>query len=348
MFRFEHTYILYLLLLVPAIVIAYIIQIRKKRRELEKFAEFSILPELIPSRSKTKPFLKMVLVSLSITLIIVAIANPQIGSKLEEVHREGIDIMICLDVSNSMKAEDLKPNRLSHAKQSILRLLDKLKDDRIGIIVFGGEAYVQLPITTDYSAAKLFLSQIDYGIVPVQGTAIGSAIETAINSFDKKSLTKKSIIVISDGENHEDDAIKMAEKANELGIIVNTIGLGSIEGTPIPEYSGVQNIGYKKDINGNTIITKLNEVMMKEIASAGKGSYAHDNSTSTALNAIFTKINSMDRVEFGTKMYTDYESRFQYFVAAAVLLLLLEAFITNKRSKWWDRLNLFEEKSKHE
>ena len=344
MFRFEHTYVLYALLLIPVILFVYLIQIRKKKKELEKFAETDLLPKLIPTRSTTKPFLKMVLLNLSITLLIVAIANPQIGSKLEEIHREGIDIMICLDVSNSMKAEDLKPNRLSHAKQSILRLIDNLKDDRIGIIVFGGDAYVQLPITTDYSAAKLFLSQIDYGIVPVQGTAIGSAIELAINSFDKKSITKKSIIVISDGENHEDDAVKTAEKAAELGIIVNTIGLGSVDGTPIPEYYGGKNIGFKKDNEGNTVITKLNEVMMQEIATAGKGSYAHDNSTSTALNAVFNKINSMDRVEFGTKMYTDFESRFQFFVAAAILFLILDAIITNKRSKWWDRLNLFEEK----
>jgi Ca-activated chloride channel family protein len=344
MFRFEHIQLLWALLLIPAIVAVYIFQIKNKNRELLRFAEYNMLSKIIPTRSTTKPFLKMVLLCIGISLIVIAIANPQIGSKLEEIKREGVDIMICFDVSNSMKAQDLKPDRLQHAKQSILRLIDNLKDDRIGIIVFGGEAYVQLPITTDYNAAKLFLSEIDCGIVPVQGTAIGSAIELAVNSFDKKSQTKKSIIIISDGENHEDDAVKMAETAAEQGITVNTIGLGSPEGTPIPEYYGGKNIGFKKDNSGTTIITKLNESMMQEISNAGKGVYARDNNTSTALSVVFNQINSMEKVQFGSKVYTDFESRFQFFVAGAILFLIAELVITNKRSKWWDDLNLFGEK----
>ena len=345
MFRFEHTYLLWALLLIPVILIVYVIQLRSKKKELSLFADVNLLPFLIPSLSKTKPFLKMVLQSFGILLVIIAIANPQLGSKLEEIKREGVDIMICLDVSNSMRAQDLAPNRLEHAKQSILRLVDNLKDDRIGIIVFGGEAYVQLPITTDYNAAKLFLTQIDNGIVPVQGTAIGSAIDLALNSFDKKSTTKKSIIIISDGENHEDDAVKTAEQAAEQGIIVSTIGLGSPEGTPIPEYYGGRNVGFKKDNQGNTVITKLNEQMMQEIAAAGKGAYAHDNSTSSALSAIFKQLNSLEKKQYGSKMYTDYESRFQYFIAGAILMLIAELIISNKRSKWWDALNLFGEKT---
>jgi Ca-activated chloride channel family protein len=346
MFRFEHTYLLWALLLVPIIILFYIFQIRKKNKDLTVFAEKKLLPFIIPTLSRTKPFLKMVLICISIALVIIAIANPQIGSKLEDVKREGIDVMICLDVSNSMKAADLQPNRLEHAKQSINKLIDNLKDDRIGIIVFGGEAYVQLPITTDYSAAKLFLSQIDNGIVPVQGTAIGNAIDLAVNSFDKKSPTKKSIIIISDGENHEDDAVKAAEKALELGITTNTIGLGSPNGTPIPEYVGGRNVGFKKDNEGNVVITKLNEQMLQEIALAGKGAYAKDNNSSSALSAIYKQLNSMDKVQFGSKSYTDFESRFQYFIAAAILLLIAELIITNKRSKWWDDMNLFGENKK--
>jgi len=345
MFRFEHTYLLWVLLLIPVIVIIYVIQLRLKKKELSQFAEGNLLPFLIPTLSKTKPFLKMILLCFGLLLVIIAIANPQFGSKLEEVKREGIDIMICLDVSNSMKAEDLSPNRLEHAKQSILRLIDNLKDDRIGIIVFGGDAYVQLPITTDYNAAKLFLAQIDNGIVPVQGTAIGSAIELSLNSFDKKSPTKKSIVIISDGENHEDDAVKLAEQAAEQGITVSTIGLGSPQGSPIPEYYGGRNVGFKKDNQGNTVITKLNEQMMQEIATAGHGAYAHDNQSSTALSAIFKQLNSIDKKQYGSKMYTDYESRFQIFIAGAILMLIAELVVSNKRSKWWDALNLFGEKS---
>jgi Ca-activated chloride channel family protein len=344
MFRFEHIYLLWALLTLPAIVLIYLIQLKRKSKNLLTFAEHNLLVKIIPSRSKTKPFLKMTLLCIGIALIVIAIANPQIGSRLEEIKREGVDIMICIDVSNSMKAEDLKPNRLQHAKQSIVRLIDYLKDDRIGIIVFGGEAYVQLPITTDYNAAKLFLTQIDFGIVPIQGTAIGSAIDLSLKSFDKKSSTKKSVIVISDGENHEDDAVKIAEQAAEQGITVNTIGLGSPEGTPIPEYSGSKNTGFKKDNEGNTVITKLNETMMQEIALAGKGVYARDNNTSTALSAVFNQINSMEKNQFGSKVFTDYESRFQYFITGAILFLLAELIITNKRSKWWDDLNLFGEK----
>jgi len=344
-FRFEHTYLLWVLLLIPVIVIIYLIQLRSKKNAQLLFAEGNLLPFLIPTLSKTKPFLKMILLCFGLLLVIIAIANPQLGSKLEEIKREGVDIMICLDVSNSMMAQDLPPSRLEHAKQAIIRLVDNLKDDRIGIIVFAGDAYVQLPITTDYNAAKLFLTQIDNGIVPMQGTAIGTAIDLAVNSFDKKSPTKKSIIIISDGENHEDDAIKASENAIEQGITVSTIGLGSPEGTPIPEYSGGRNIGFRKDNQGNTVITKLNEQMLQEVAAAGRGAYARDDNTSSALSAIFKQINSLEKKEYGSKVYTDYESRFQFFIMGAILMLIAELLISNKRSKWWDALNLFGEKT---
>lgn len=347
MLRYENSEWLLLLIVVPIIIALFILAIRWRKKAIDKFGESHMVFKLMPMASFRKLRLKLFLFCLSIIFIIIGLANPQIGSKMEEVKREGIDLMIAIDLSNSMLAEDLQPNRLMRAKQSISRLIDRLDGDRIGLVVFAGDAYVQLPITTDYSAAKLFLSTINTNIVPTQGTAIGKAIELSINSFDVSNDQNKAIIIITDGENHEDDAIQKAKEAEDMGIFVHTIGMGSAEGGPIPIKNRYGNItSYQKDKSGNTVITKLNEEMLKEIATNGGGSYIRANSTQSSLDALFKEINKMEKKEIGSKVFTDYKDRFQWFLGIALLLLIIESLLRNTKNKWSNKINLFEENEK--
>jgi Ca-activated chloride channel family protein len=278
------------------------------------------------------------------SLIVVGLANPQIGTKLEEVKREGVDIIIALDVSNSMKAEDIKPSRLERSKQAISRLIDKLENDRIGVIVFAGNAYVQLPITTDFAAAKLFLGSIDTDIIPTQGTAIGSAIDLAMESFVGQDNKHKALVIITDGENHEDDAVEAAKKANEAGIIIHTIGMGSPEGAPIPVYRNGVQVDFMKDHNGTTVITKLDQVGLEKIAAEGKGQFIRASNSDDGLNTILNEITKMDKKSFGSKMFTEYEDRFQYFIGAGLLFLIIEFLVSNRKNRAVQRLDLFGEK----
>ena len=315
--------------------------VKWEKKALKNLVDSHLTQQLIPLRSYSRNKLKIVLWSLAFASLIVGLSNPQIGSKMQEVKREGIDIIVALDLSNSMLAEDLSPNRLERSKRAIHQFIDNLKSDRLGLIVFGGQAYVQLPITTDYAAAKLFLSTVNTGIIPTQGTAIGAAIDLAIESFDMESTTNKSIIVISDGENHEDDAMEAANSAAELEVVVHTIGVGSPQGAPIPIYRGKQQNGYRKDKEGNTIMTKLNEVMLQEIAMNGKGVYVHASNAQGGLDQILDEINKMEKVEFGSKIYTDYEDRFQYFIGFSILFLFIEQIISSRKSKVFTTEKLF-------
>lgn len=347
MLRYENSEWLLLLIVVPIIIALFILAIRWRKKAIDKFGESHMVFKLMPMASFRKLRLKFFLFCLSLIFIIIGLANPQIGSKMEEVKREGVDLMIAIDLSNSMLAEDLQPNRLMRAKQSISRLIDRLDGDRIGLVVFAGDAYVQLPITTDYSAAKLFLSTINTNIVPTQGTAIGKAIELSINSFDVSNDQNKAIIIITDGENHEDDAIQKAKEAEDMGIFVHTIGMGSAEGGPIPIKNRYGTItSYQKDKSGNTVITKLNEEMLKEIAANGGGSYIRANSTQSGLDALFKEINKMEKKEIGSKVFTDYKDRFQWFLGIALLLLIIESLLRNTKNKWSNKINLFEENEK--
>ena len=344
MLRYENSEWLFLLVLIPIIILVFILSVRWRKKAIGVFGQLKLVYKLMPMASEFKLRSKFILFAVAIASLIIGIANPQIGSKMEEVKREGVDLMIAIDLSNSMLAEDLQPNRLMRAKQSISKLIDRLDGDRIGLIVFAGDAYVQLPITTDYSAAKLFLSTINTNIVPTQGTAIGKAIELSIKSFDLQNAQNKAIIIITDGENHEDDAIKKAQEAEELGIFVHTIGMGSAEGGPIPVKNRYGTItSYQKDKEGNTIITALNEDMLKQIAQAGGGSYIRANSTQSGLNALFKEINKMEKKEIGSKVFTDYKDRFQWFIGLAIILLIIETLIKGRKNKWSNKINLFEE-----
>lgn len=347
MFKFEHIEYLYLLWLIPVMIVIYIMMLRWRKKAFIRFSELNLLQQIMPNLSERKTRLKVWLQIIAFALIIVAIANPQIGSKLEEVKREGIDIMIALDVSNSMNAEDLQPNRLERAKQIITKIVDKLKGDRIGIIVFAGEAYIQLPITSDYAAAKLFLNTINTGYIPTQGTAIGNAIDLATKALtarEEKKHRSKVILVITDGENHEDDAISAAKNASENGIIIHTMGFGSPNGVPIPVYKNNKMVGYKTDKDGNTIITKLNESLLQQIASIGNGIYIRGTNSNASLNSFLDEINKLEKTELASQIFTEYESRFQYLIALALILLTIEYFIPRIKSKWIAQINLFDNK----
>jgi Ca-activated chloride channel family protein len=346
MFRFAHPLYLYWLALVPVAVILFIVMSYSKKIAVKKFGDSVLFNQLAADVSRAKPALKFVLFVIAYSLLVTGLANPQIGTKLEEVKREGVDIIVALDVSNSMKAEDIKPSRLERSKQAISRLIDRLENDRIGIIVFAGTAYVQLPITTDFAAAKLFLSSIDTDIIPTQGTAIGAAIELAQKSFVGQDNKHKALIIITDGENHEDDAVEAARKAAKEGIIIHTIGMGTPEGAPIPVYRNSVQVDFMKDHNGTTVITKLDQVTLEKIAAEGKGMFIRASNSDDGLNTILNEITKMDKKSFGTKMFTEYEDRFQYFIGAGLLFLLIEFMISNRKSKVIQRLNLFGEEKK--
>lgn len=332
---------MYAFAILPVLLIILWMVGRWRINAMKSFGDIVIIQQLYPDLSTTKRIWKTILYFLALIMLIIGLINPQVGSKLEEVKRKGADLMICLDVSNSMKAEDLSPNRLEKSKQALSKLIDKLEGDRIGIIVFGGEAYVQLPITTDYSAAKLFLESISTDLIPTQGTDIGKAIDMAMTSFGKDEGKNKAIVIITDGENHDQNAINSAEAAVEKGITIHTIGMGSAEGAPIPIYKGNVREGFKKDKEGNTVVTKLNEQMLQELASAGNGIYVRATNSDAGLNNILDAIDKLEKKQFESKMYSDYEDRFQWFISAAFIFLLIDTFLSERKSKLYKKLNLF-------
>lgn len=347
LFRFEHSIFLWTLLgVIPAMVVVFVFIQFWKKKQLKQFAGKQVIKRLMPNVSFVSPIFKFVLFSLAVIFLFLGLANLQYGTKMEEAKKEGVDLMIALDVSNSMLAEDLSPNRLERAKRAIYQLLEKLQNDRLGIIVFAGESYVQLPITTDYSSAKLFLETIGTDIIPTQGTAIGSAIDLAMQSFNFETPTSKAIIVITDGENHEDDAISAAENAVENGVAVHTIGMGSEQGAPLPIYQGGKQVGFRTDNAGNTVVSKLDETMLKKIATAGNGTYVRATNANAGLGIIMTEIGKMEKTEFDSKVYKNYESRFQPFLFVALGLLIIEFLISTRRNTKLDKINLFEVKKK--
>ncbi|HAH23025.1 MAG TPA: hypothetical protein DCL77_04560 [Prolixibacteraceae bacterium] len=340
MFRFANPEYLYALLLIPALMIFYWYSRSQRRKALAKFGQKEILSVLMPNASSARPAIKFIVLLLALASAIIAIARPQFGSQLKTVKREGIELIIALDVSNSMLAEDIQPSRLEASKRAISQLVDKLSDDKIGLIVFAGEAYTQLPITSDYVSAKLFLNSINTQIVPTQGTAIGAAIDLGAKSFTPNFAGSKVLIVITDGENHEDDAAGAATKAAEQGIIVDAIGMGLPKGALIPDFSNGQK-GYKKDSKGNTIVTKLDEPMLQKIAQTGKGIYIRANNTQIGLNTLFNEVNKMKKTEMESQIYADYDEKFQYFIALCLFLIFLDFIILERKNKYLKNLKLF-------
>ncbi len=341
--KFEHPEYLYWLIAIPIIIAAYILARYISKKRFESFANIKLKKYLMPLYSGQRQNIKFIIFILIITLTIIGTANLQTGSKLENVKREGIDLFFCIDVSTSMNAEDIAPSRLERSKQAINNIISKLKGDRIGIIVFAGNAYVQLPLTTDYAAAKMFLSTINTNLIPTQGTAIGPAVKLATQSFGNTEHAK-AIIIISDGEDHENgEAVKAVQEAVKYGIKIYTIGMGLEDGAPIPIYNKYgKQTGFKKDKEGNIVITKLDDNMLRQIAEMGDGIYVRASNSNVGLDKIFNEINEANKTEIESRVFTDYEDQFQWFIGAAILLLILEIMLASGKKEWENKFKFFD------
>lgn len=328
MIHFAQAQYILLLLLVPIFFIIQTVVLKLRRRRIRRFGDEALVDALMPSYAKARVWVRLALFSTGFIFFVIGLSRPQIGAKLKEHETRGAEIMIVLDVSNSMLAEDYSPNRLERAKLAISRIVDKLQEDRIGLIVFAGDAFVQLPITTDYVSAKMFLNSISTGSVPVQGTAIGDAISTAMRSFSAQSEKSRAIIVITDGENHEDDPVEAARLAAESGARVFTIGIGSPEGKPIPMDGELL-----KDKNGNIVVTRLDEGILQEVASVGNGAYVRAGNNEFGLNPIIDDIRKMEDEKYSSVVFEEYDEQFMYFLAMALFFFVLEMLVGDRKSK---------------
>lgn len=347
MIRFTNEIILYGLLIIPFLLIIFIIGLYRRKKKLNAFASQDLQNVLMPLASRSRIIVKFIVSLVALGLLIIALAGPRIGSRLKEVEKKGREIIIALDVSNSMLAEDITPNRLEKAKESLNRLLNEMEGDKIGLIVFAGDAYTQIPVTTDYGAARLFLNSVSTEMVSKQGTSISSAIELALRSFSPESAEEntaagksRAIIIITDGESHGGDPMEAARKAAEKGVVIHTIGLGDPSGVPVPLYPGSKS--FKRDQDGNVVVSKLDETTLKQVASVTKGFYVRAGNNSSGLYQLMQKLEEMEQQEFQTRVFAEYVERFQYFLGIGLFLLILEFLIMNRKNKWLSKLRLFE------
>ena len=340
MFRFANIEMLWLLVSLPVFIAAYIAYTYRKRRQLEAFGDAELMEALMPNASRVRPTVKFSIVMVALALLIIAAARPQFGQSERTEKRQGIEAIVALDISNSMLAEDVAPNRLDRAKQMLSKLMDNMVNDKVGLVVFAGDAFVQLPITCDYVSAKMFLNSIQPNLIKTQGTAIGAALSTSIRCFGEQSEASRAIILITDGENHEDDAVAVAKRAKEAGIQVLVVGIGKPEGSPIP-LPGTNN--FIKDRQGNVVVSKLNEEMCREIAQAGGGIYVRCDNSNTATKAIQKELDKLATQEIETQVYTDYNEQFQSFALIALLLLVIDFFIFNRKNKSIMKMDIFGE-----
>jgi len=338
MFRFAQPEFLYLLALLPVLIVFYIYASVWSKKAIKRYGNLDLIRQLAPEVSIRRRNLKFWLLFGAIIAVIFVLARPQFGSKLEKVKRKGVEIMVCMDVSNSMLAQDVTPSRLDKAKQMLSKLTDGFSDDKLGLIVFAGDAFTQIPITSDYLSAKMFLSSISPSMVSSQGTAIGAAINLAVRSFTPSKTSAKTILLITDGENFEDDAVGAAKTALEKGISVNLVGMGLTKGAPVPVDG---NNNYMKDNEGNVVISKLNEKMCKEIAAAGQGLYVRADNTSKAFRAVQSQIDKMNKTELESKVYSEYNEQFVIFAWVALILLLIDLLILDKKNKLFRKIRLF-------
>ena len=328
MINFAQAQYLLLILLIPVFFLVQALVLKLRAGRIRKFGDEALVRQLMPSYSKSRVWVKLTLFSVGFLFFAIGLSRPQIGAKLKEHETKGAEIMIVLDVSNSMLAEDYSPNRLERAKLAISRLVDKLRDDRIGLIVFAGNSFVQLPITTDYVSAKMFLNTISTGSVPIQGTAIGEAINTALRSFSIQSEKSRAIIVITDGENHEDEPVAAAAQAAEMGVRVFAIGVGSPEGKPIPMDGELL-----KDREGNIVVTRLDETVLQDIAKAGNGVYVRAGNSEFGLNPIIDDIRRMEDEKYSSIVFEEFDEQFMYFMGIALIFFVLEMLVGDRRSK---------------
>ncbi len=335
---------LYLLFILPILVLIFLYNLYWKRKKQRLFGDLELIKKLSPEKSVFKPVLKLIVFLLALTCIIIALVNPKIGTKSETIKREGIDIVFAVDVSKSMLCEDIAPSRLEKSKQIVSQIISQLGSDRIGIIAYAGSAFPVLPITTDYSVAKMFLQSMNPSIVSSQGTSLDDAIKLSTTYFDKKDKTKKLLIMISDGEDHSEGAESAAEEANNAGIKIITIGIGTEKGGPIPlKVNGVVS-SFQRDNNNEVVVTKLNPESLKSIAKATKGGYLNGNNTKEVLDYIKNAMDNIEKTEFESEQFTDFNAQFQWFLGFGFFLLIIDIFLMEKKTKWIRKMNLFNEK----
>ena len=345
MFRFEEPTYLYLLLLLPFLAAFYLYSNYRRRKAIRKFGNPVLMAQLMPDVSKYRPDVKFWLVFAAIGLFAVLLARPQFGSKLETVKRQGVEVMIALDISNSMLAQDVQPSRLEKAKRLVAQLVDKMENDKVGMIVFAGDAFTQLPITSDYISAKMFLESINPSLISKQGTAIGAAINLATRSFTPQEGVGRAVIVITDGENHEGGAVEAAKAAAEKGIQVSVLGVGMPDGAPIP-VEGTND--FRRDRDGNVVVTRLNEQMCQEIAQAGDGIYVRVDNSNAAQKVIAQEINKMAKADVETQVYTEFNEQFQAVAWIILLLLLAEMLILERKNPLFRNIHLFKKEERYD
>lgn len=314
------------------------LRIRSQRKALKKFGDTVLVKELMPDLSLRRKLVKDIILIGALTLLVFALARPQLGSKVETVELEGIELMVCMDISNSMLSRDVEPSRLARAKAIVSRMVDRLSNNKIGLIFFAGEAYIQLPITADFVSAKMFLDEASPELISAQGTVIGQAVDMALRSFSTETKTKKAIVLITDGENHEGEAIEAVKRAKEQNVLVSVIGIGSEAGAPIPLISG----GYMTDEAGQVVITKLNEEMCKQIARASGGVYIHAGDISGTVRSIQKSLENLEKSKMETTRYAAYNEIYYYFLVPALLLLLFDFLFLDRKNRYLRRMKLFD------
>jgi Ca-activated chloride channel homolog len=343
MYQLEEPIYFYLLFTIPVIAVLFLLVLIWRRRTQNKFSSKELLRKLSPDRSVFKPVLKFLAISLAVVALSFALVNPKMGTKLETVRREGVDVVFALDVSKSMLAEDIAPNRLQKSKQLIMQIINSLAGDRVGIIGYAGSAFPQVPITTDFSSARLFLSSMNTNMVSSQGTAINEAISLAQTYYNDEEQTNRVLFIISDGEDHEGNVSEVVEEASQLGIRIFTIGVGTEEGTKIPMRRGGILQNYKRDQNNEVVITHLNKDILDEIASQGNGEFIDGSNTKEVVDVVTAILNGMDKTEFEAKQFTDFKDQYQWFLLGALFLLIVDVLLLERKTAWVKKLNLFNE-----
>ena len=343
MYKLEEPIYFYGLAIIPVMIVIYLLVLWWKKRTQSKFSNPELLQKIAPNISVFKSTLKLVVLLLGVSFLILSLVNPKMGSKLKTVKREGVDVVFALDVSKSMLAEDIAPNRLEKAKQIISKIIDKLGSDRVGVIIYAGNSYPLLPITTDHAAANMFLQNANPDMVSSQGTAINEALELAKTYYNNDEQTNRFLVIISDGEDHQEETKQVAQNLSNDGVKIYTIGVGTEKGGPIPMRLNGAMIGYKKDNKGETVITKLNPDVLEGISDAGGGKYVKGNITEKPVAIISDIIANAQKNEFETKQFSDYKDQFQWFLGIGFLFLLLDIFLFDKKTKWLKKIDLFNE-----
>jgi Ca-activated chloride channel family protein len=343
MYQLEEPKYFYFFISIAILIVMYVLVSLWKSKKQREFADLELLNKLSPQKSKFKPVLKILMITLGLSFLVIALVNPKMGTQLKTIKRQGVDIVFALDISKSMLAEDIAPNRLEKSKQIISKIINKLGSDRVGIIIYAGNAYPLLPITTDHGAAKMFLQNANPDMVSSQGTAINEALKLAKTFFDDDTQTNRFLFIISDGEDHEGNSSNVAQEILDVGIKTYTIGIGSNKGAPIPIKRNGKFIGYKKDNKDEVVITKLNVQTLKDIAKKGEGKYIYGKKTSKTIEFVEELLLKADKKEFETKQFSDFKDQFQWFVGIGLLFLILDIFLLNKKTKWIQKMNLFNE-----